>query len=145
MSGAPRTPRFPLSLERMTSAMPAKATKAPSTQTARVPAAADPAAGVPSGLGLDSHGVRVRMVARLRGAGARHDGVLAAMVQLPRHFFVDTALAAQAYEDTSLPIGHGQTISKPSIVARMSVRSSALSVIASVRSFASTSIRTTAS
>ncbi len=119
MSGAPRTPRFPLSLERMTSAMPAKATKAPSTQTARVPAAADPAAGVPSGLGLDSHGVRVRMVARLRGAGARHDGVLAAMVQLPRHFFVDTALAAQAYEDTSLPIGHGQTISKPSIVARM--------------------------
>jgi protein-L-isoaspartate(D-aspartate) O-methyltransferase len=59
------------------------------------------------------------MVERLRADGARHAGVLAAMAQMPRHRFVDTALAAQAYEDTSLPIGHGQTISKPSVVARM--------------------------
>ncbi len=108
-------PRFPLSLERMTSATPVKAPAARATKTP-VGSAAAPA---PSGLGLDSHGVRARMVARLRAAGARHDGVLAAMAQVPRHVFVDTALAAQAYEDTSLPIGHGQTISKPSVVARM--------------------------
>lgn len=73
----------------------------------------------PSGLGLDSAGVRQRMVARLRTAGLSDDRVLQAMATVPRHLFVDAALAAQAYEDTSLPIGHGQTISKPSVVARM--------------------------
>lgn len=74
---------------------------------------------VPSGLGLDSQGVREMMVARLRAAGIRDEAVLAALIAVPRHAFVDTALANQAYEDTSLPIGHGQTISKPSVVARM--------------------------
>lgn len=73
----------------------------------------------PSGLGLDSAGVRQRMVARLRAAGLTDDRMLQAMATVPRHLFVDAALAAQAYEDTSLPIGHGQTISKPSVVARM--------------------------
>lgn len=72
-----------------------------------------------TGLGLDSQGVRNRMVQRLRAAGIRSEAVLLAMASVPRHAFVDTALAAQAYEDTSLPIGHGQTISKPSVVARM--------------------------
>jgi len=71
------------------------------------------------GLGLDSADVRARMVARLRSEGVAHETVLAAFAAVPRHLFVDPALATQAYEDTSLPIGHGQTISKPSVVARM--------------------------
>lgn len=75
--------------------------------------------GAPQGLGLDSPKVRARMVARLRGDGIGHDGVLAAFERVPRHLFVDTALVNQAYEDTSLPIGLGQTISKPSVVAAM--------------------------
>ncbi len=73
----------------------------------------------PTGLGLDSAGVRERMVERLRADGLRHEAVLAAIAATPRHAFVDAALVTQAYEDTSLPIGHGQTISKPSVVARM--------------------------
>ena len=59
------------------------------------------------------------MVARLRDGGVGDTRVLDAFAAVPRHAFVDTALANQAYEDTSLPIGHGQTISKPSVVARM--------------------------
>lgn len=73
----------------------------------------------PAGLGLDSEGVRRRMVERLRDTGVRDQQVLQAMALVPRHLFVDTALANQAYEDTSLPIGLSQTISKPSVVARM--------------------------
>lgn len=73
----------------------------------------------PTGLGLDSAGVRRRLVLRLREGGVRHAAVLAAVDAVPRHLFVDAALVTQAYEDTSLPIGHGQTISKPSVVARM--------------------------
>ena len=73
----------------------------------------------PAGLGLDSGPVRERMVARLRAEGIHCEPVFEAMRRVPRHCFVDTALANQAYEDTSLPIGHGQTISKPSVVARM--------------------------
>lgn len=73
----------------------------------------------PTGLGLDSAGVRDRMVQRLRADGLRHDAVLAALSAVQRHRFVDAALVTQAYEDTSLPIGHGQTISKPSVVGRM--------------------------
>ena len=73
----------------------------------------------PSGVGMDSADVRRRMTQRLRELGIRSGAVLDAMGQVPRHEFVDAALVAQAYEDTSLPIGHGQTISKPSVVARM--------------------------
>ena len=73
----------------------------------------------PQGLGMDSAQVRQRMVDRLRAEGIRCEPVFEAMRQVPRHHFVDTALAIQAYEDTSLSIGHGQTISKPSVVARM--------------------------
>jgi protein-L-isoaspartate(D-aspartate) O-methyltransferase len=73
----------------------------------------------PVGLGLDSADVRRRMVDRLRADGVSDPKVLAAFAAVPRHAFVDAALATQAYEDTSLPIGHGQTISKPSVVARM--------------------------
>jgi protein-L-isoaspartate(D-aspartate) O-methyltransferase len=83
-------------------------------------AAADAArARVPSGLGLDSAAVRQRMVQRLREAGVVHEAVLAAFEAVERHRFVDSALANQAYEDTSLPIGLQQTISKPSVVGRM--------------------------
>lgn len=73
----------------------------------------------PSGVGLDSQAVRRRMVERLQRSGIRCLPVLQAMAEIPRHDFVDSALVAQAYEDTSLPIGLGQTISKPSVVARM--------------------------
>ena len=59
------------------------------------------------------------MVQRLQREGLRDERVLQALAGVPRHEFVDTALAIQAYEDTSLPIGHGQTISKPSVVGRM--------------------------
>jgi protein-L-isoaspartate(D-aspartate) O-methyltransferase len=73
----------------------------------------------PSGMGLDSADVRSRMAMRLRAAGIADAMVLEAMATVPRHHFVDAGLVPQAYEDTSLPIGHGQTISKPSVVARM--------------------------
>ena len=73
----------------------------------------------PAGLGLDSRAIRARMVSRLVAEGVSDGPVLAAMGLVERHRFVDSALAAQAYEDTSLPIGMGQTISKPSVVARM--------------------------
>ena len=73
----------------------------------------------PSGLGLDSADVRLRMAQRLRAIGVQDERVLGAIANVPRHQFVDAALVTQAYEDTSLPIGHGQTISKPSVVARM--------------------------
>ena len=82
--------------------------------------AATAARAIPlSGMGLDSAGVRRSLVERLQRGGLRHEGVCLAMATVPRHLFVDTALVPQAYEDTSLPIGHGQTISKPSVVARM--------------------------
>jgi protein-L-isoaspartate(D-aspartate) O-methyltransferase len=73
----------------------------------------------PTGLGMDSASIRLRMVERLRADGVRCEPALQAMAAVNRHLFVDTALATQAYEDTSLPIGLGQTISKPSVVARM--------------------------
>jgi protein-L-isoaspartate(D-aspartate) O-methyltransferase len=73
----------------------------------------------PEGVGLDSAAVRDAMVQRLAMHGLQHPAVLGAMRHVPRHRFVDTALVAQAYEDTALPIGWEQTISKPSIVARM--------------------------
>ena len=72
-----------------------------------------------TGLGMDSQAIRTRMVNRLEALGIADSGVLAAMKRVERHLFVDSALANQVYEDTSLPIGLGQTISKPSVVARM--------------------------
>lgn len=71
------------------------------------------------GTGLDSQAVRARMVHKLAAQGVLDAQVLAAMGLVERHRFVDSALANQAYEDTSLPIGLGQTISKPNVVARM--------------------------
>jgi protein-L-isoaspartate(D-aspartate) O-methyltransferase len=68
---------------------------------------------------LTSERVRERMVERLRANGITDQRVVHAMSVVPRHMFVDPGLAPQAYEDAALPIGHHQTISKPSVVARM--------------------------
>ena len=72
------------------------------------------------GLGMTSQRARDRLVERLQGDGIRDSRVLDVMRQLPRHLFVEEALATRAYEDTALPIGQGQTISQPWVVARMS-------------------------
>jgi protein-L-isoaspartate(D-aspartate) O-methyltransferase len=101
---SPRAPRFPVALDRV-----APARKAASASRDNIAA----------GHGLDSQAFQVRMVDRIRAEGIDCAPVLDAMLRVPRHVFVDAALVAQAYEDTSLPIGHGQTISKPSVVARM--------------------------
>ena len=75
--------------------------------------------GASGSVGLDSAAVRARMVQKLAAQGVQDSRVLAAMGHIERHRFVDSALVNQAYEDTSLPIGLGQTISKPNVVARM--------------------------
>lgn len=120
MSEGGKAPRFPLRLDQVG---PAGAAAKPAVLRPQAPlqqAHADAARRVaPSGLGLDSADVRRRMVQRLQQQGLRHDAVIAALSAVPRHAFVDAALAIQAYEDTSLPIGLGQTISKPSVVGRM--------------------------
>lgn len=72
-----------------------------------------------AGIGMTSARTRGRMVERLREQGIRDEMVLAAMGNVPRHLYVDQALESRAYEDTALPIGFGQTISSPYIVARM--------------------------
>jgi len=72
-----------------------------------------------AGIGMTSQRTRARMVERLREQGIADARVLEAMGSVPRHLFVDEAFASRAYEDTALPIGYGQTISQPYIVARM--------------------------
>lgn len=72
-----------------------------------------------TGIGMTSKRTRQRMVERLRAAGISDETVLSAMLEVPRHLFVDEALATRAYEDVSLPIGFGQTISHPYTVARL--------------------------
>ena len=72
-----------------------------------------------SGIGMTSQRTRMRMIERLRSQGIRDEVVLSAMGDVPRHVFVDEALASRAYEDIALPLGFGQTISSPYTVARM--------------------------
>ena len=72
-----------------------------------------------SGIGMTSARTRDRLIIRLREQGIADPSVLERVRAVPRHMFVDEALASRAYEDTALPIGHGQTISQPYIVARM--------------------------
>jgi protein-L-isoaspartate(D-aspartate) O-methyltransferase len=72
-----------------------------------------------SGIGMTSARTRERLIARLREHGITNPLVLERIRSVPRHLFVDEALASRAYEDTALPIGHGQTISQPYIVALM--------------------------
>jgi protein-L-isoaspartate(D-aspartate) O-methyltransferase len=75
--------------------------------------------GRAAGIGMTSARTRARMVARLRERGIRDERVLGALASVPRHLFVDEGLASRAYEDSALPIGFGQTISQPYVVARM--------------------------
>lgn len=104
-----RRPSFPARLDRGDAPPPVRSV-----------APAAPAQAVATrGLGLDSQAVRSRMVQRLAAQGVSDRRVLDAMSTVERHRFVDSALVNQAYEDTSLPIGLGQTISKPNVVARM--------------------------
>lgn len=118
-AGRPRSSRFPIGLERVApGAQPAAQPQRPQRPVHEAAAEAR-RRSTPSGIGLDSTAVRARMVQRLRAQGLSCEPVLQALAAVPRHQFVDPALAVQAYEDTALPIGHGQTISKPSVVARM--------------------------
>lgn len=71
------------------------------------------------GIGMTSQRTRDRMIQRLREQGINNETLLEVMRKVPRHLFMDQALATRSYEDTALPIGHGQTISQPYIVARM--------------------------
>ncbi|MEY4139324.1 MAG: hypothetical protein RLZZ371_1506 [Pseudomonadota bacterium] len=108
-------PGFPAKLDlRNNSATPVR----PATAAAAV-AMQKPMAHLARGLGLDSVAVRQSMVSKLVQQGVKDAEVLRAMGTIERHRFVDTALVNQAYEDTSLPIGLGQTISKPGVVCRM--------------------------
>jgi protein-L-isoaspartate(D-aspartate) O-methyltransferase len=127
-----KAPRFPMALSRLV-AKPAAAGQhtaqgqrsagllRPQLHLQQAQKATESAArlALPTGLGLDSIAVRQRMVQRLQAGGVQHAAVLEAFFQTERHLFVDSALVGQAYEDTSLPIGLSQTISKPSVVARM--------------------------
>ena len=71
------------------------------------------------GIGMTSQRTRDRLIQRLKEEGIANPAVLEVIRNTPRHLFVDEALASRAYDDTSLPIGHGQTISQPYVVARM--------------------------
>lgn len=113
-------PSFPARLEGLGQSSapvkPAATASRPTTSSSR------PGVNVPlqaHGLGLDSSRVRQRMVQKLATDGVSDPQVLMAMGTVERHRFVDSALVNQAYEDTSLPIGLGQTISKPGVVSRM--------------------------
>lgn len=107
-------PGFPARLPSTTGAKPSRPASPGIKSVQPVSAVA-----IPVGVGLDSGAVRARMVRKLAEQGIRDAAVLQAMGKVERHRFVESALVNQAYEDTSLPIGLGQTISKPNVVARM--------------------------
>jgi protein-L-isoaspartate(D-aspartate) O-methyltransferase len=79
----------------------------------------DGAVSARDGIGMTSERTRMRMIETLRREGIVDERVLKAMTEVPRHLFVDEGIASRAYEDVALPIGHGQTISSPTIVALM--------------------------
>lgn len=109
MTGTKQRPSFPARMDTR-----------PATPTPRThKGAAASAVVAPQGMGMDSSAVRLAMVQKIAAQGVQDPMVLGAMGTVERHRFVDTALAGQAYEDTSLPIGLGQTISKPGVVSRM--------------------------
>lgn len=108
-----KRPGFPVQLK------PPGAAATPKRPSVAVRSTSSAALSPPSGVGLDSGAVRARMVRKLAEQGVSDTAVLEAMGRIERHRFVESALVNQAYEDTSLPIGLGQTISKPNVVARM--------------------------
>ena len=110
-------PGFPLKLEKASPAPRTLKTNAPVKSI--VPSEVRAATAPVQNLGMDSSAVRQRMVQKLAAQGLQDPLALQAMGTVERHRFVESALVAQAYEDTSLPIGLGQTISKPNVVARM--------------------------
>ncbi len=111
-------PSFPVRLD--LKAGPSKtAGTMPALAGSAQPSRTQSAKSLPQGIGLDSGAVRMRMVHQLAQQGVTDPLVLSAMGTIERHRFVDSALVNQAYEDTSLPIGLGQTISKPGVVSRM--------------------------
>lgn len=105
-----RRPGFPVRLASTSTSMP-------STAAVRTVSAGHPASMPDATMSFDA--MRARMVQRLAVQGVSDERVLRAMATVERHRFVDSALSIQAYEDTSLPIGFGQTISKPNVVGRM--------------------------
>lgn len=113
----PKRPGFPAWIA--SSAAPAPSASRPTVRSTAGTSAGTWSGAAPVGFGLDSAAVRARMVQRLAASGIQSPKVLAAMGHVERHLFVDSALVNQAYEDTSLPIGLQQTISKPSVVSRM--------------------------
>ena len=123
--GTPKKKRFPVTLDLQAPVQPARppgvkvGAKAGSAVRPSGPAGNVVGASARAGIAGNEDSLRIRMVQRLSQNGIRDERVLQAMAKVPRHYFVDTALVSQAYEDTSLPIGLGQTISKPSVVARM--------------------------
>ncbi|BDB24718.1 hypothetical protein Tamer19_53490 [Cupriavidus sp. TA19] len=149
MSSTPRRNKFPLPLDAVVERKPAPARTAgmpavdarrtgtsaapPKPAKARLPRTAAPApapapasaveqrasAATAGGGGMASARARAALAARLHASGIRDERVLSAIATVPRHLFVEPGLASQAYEDAALPIGHQQTISKPSVVARM--------------------------
>jgi protein-L-isoaspartate(D-aspartate) O-methyltransferase len=114
-----RRPAFPARLDAIAPAAAAASKHASAVPNAKVNALGRRDPGAPDGIGLDSEAVRLRMVQKLMAQGVADPQVLKAMQAVERHRFVDSALVNQAYEDTSLPIGLAQTISKPNVVARM--------------------------
>jgi len=113
-------PSFPVKLETVTQTKNSSISNSPSwSKGQKNTGNKKPEVISASGFGLDSAAVRAYMVKKLLQSGLEDDLVLKAMETVPRHTFIDSALANQAYEDTSLPIGFGQTISKPNVVARM--------------------------
>ncbi|WP_298924516.1 protein-L-isoaspartate(D-aspartate) O-methyltransferase [uncultured Ramlibacter sp.] len=114
-----RRPAFPVRLDLRSGAPVAPKNIANRVQGTGAGGPSDQKISVQGGHGMDSAAVRARMVQKLAAQGVSDPRVLSAMGTVPRHRFVDSALVNQAYEDTSLPIGLGQTISKPNVVARM--------------------------
>lgn len=112
-------PTFPVRLDFSLGRPTGKRSVPGSARGALNPVARAPDGVLVPGHGMDSKAVRMNMVHKLAGQGIADPLVLSAMGSIERHRFVDSALVNQAYEDTSLPIGLGQTISKPGVVARM--------------------------
>ena len=116
-AAAPSRPAAPVPVA--TSRAPAPASAPPRRATAESVVNQQTRSASEAGGGMASDRARQALVSRLRKHQIRDDLVLAAIGAVPRHLFIDGGLASQAYEDAALPIGHQQTISKPSVVARM--------------------------